>query len=71
MPVLTDVRRLREQAREFPDKLQVRPPLGDAAAEDSRAPVTSEYQVWMGLFADGDGRRVMPSLSQPFVVTVN
>ncbi len=67
----THVRRLREQGREFPGKLQVRRPLGDAAAEDSRAPVASEYQVWMGLVVDGDGRRVCPSLSQLFVVTVN
>ncbi len=67
----THVRRLREQGREFPGKLQVRRSLGDAAAEDSRAPVASEYQVWMGLFVDGDGRRVCPSLSQLFVVTVN
>ena len=60
-----------EPGEELGDKLEVECPLGYATAEDWAVPVTGEYQVWMGLFADGNGRRVMPSLSQLFVVKVN
>ena len=44
---------------------------GPTGTRRGAAPVTSEYQVWMGLVADGGRSRVCPSLSQLFVVKVN
>ncbi len=41
-----------EPGAELSDKLEVECPLGYVTAEDRKVPVTGEYQVWMGLFAE-------------------